>query len=583
MKSLLYLRRYLRHYWRSIALGAASILIANWFGLLIPRYVGKGVDYIKSASPTMRGLGIFAIIIIGLELVQATFTFLMRFFMYGAARNIEFDFRNDLFTKFQSLHSGYYDTQKVGDLMARSTNDVEAIRMLLGPGILFLVNTLFIFPLAFYQMLSINPPLTFYSIIPLIIMPFYVNAMGNRIHKRFRSVQDQFSVITAMVQENLAGIRVIKAFVREKAQGRQFKKLNTEFIRRNLSLARIRAGFFPGMRLLGGVGIMILLWMGGRRVIQGKVSLGDLTALIMIHMRLFWPMIAFGWIISLHQRGAASLSRILEIVNVAPDIADTKETDHSLKTLEGDIRFNGLCFQYPEEEASVLNDIDLHIPRGSTLGVVGPIGSGKTTLIRLLVRLYNPPQGAVFIDNRDVRAIPIKLLRRHIGYVFQVPFLFSVTIHNNITFGVGDVPREQVEEIAKKVQLHEEIMSLASGYETMLGERGINLSGGQKQRLALARALIKDPDILILDDTLSAVDTETEARILSMLKKEMKKRTAIVISHRISSVISADEIIFLEKGRIAEQGTHDQLIARGGHYAAIYEKQRLEQEIEKEE
>jgi len=583
MKSLLYLRRYLRHYWRSIALGAASILIANWFGLLIPRYVGKGVDYIKSASPTMRGLGIFAIIIIGLELVQATFTFLMRFFMYGAARNIEFDFRNDLFTKFQSLHSGYYDTQKVGDLMARSTNDVEAIRMLLGPGILFLVNTLFIFPLAFYQMLSINPPLTFYSIIPLIIMPFYVNAMGNRIHKRFRSVQDQFSVITAMVQENLAGIRVIKAFVREKAQGRQFKKLNTEFIRRNLSLARIRAGFFPGMRLLGGVGIMILLWMGGRRVIQGKVSLGDLTALIMIHMRLFWPMIAFGWIISLHQRGAASLSRILEIVNVAPDIADTKETDHSLKTLEGDIRFNGLCFQYPEEEASVLNDIDLHIPRGSTLGVVGPIGSGKTTLIRLLVRLYNPPQGAVFIDNRDVRAIPIKLLRRHIGYVFQVPFLFSDTIHNNITFGVGDVPREQVEEIAKKVQLHEEIMSLASGYETMLGERGINLSGGQKQRLALARALIKDPDILILDDTLSAVDTETEARILSMLKKEMKKRTAIVISHRISSVISADEIIFLEKGRIAEQGTHDQLIARGGHYAAIYEKQRLEQEIEKEE
>jgi ATP-binding cassette subfamily B multidrug efflux pump len=507
----------------------------------------------------------------------------MRYIMFGAARNIEYDFRNDLFLKLQTLHSGYFDKQKVGDIMARATNDMDSVRMLLGPGILFLINTIIIFPLALYQMLNVNISLTLYSIIPLLIIPPYVNIIGNQIHKKYNLVQDHFSTITAMVQENLAGIRVIKAFVQEKAQLREFEGLNREFIKRNLSLARIEGGFFPGMRLMGGVGILILLWIGGYRVINKQVSLGNLTTLIMIHMRLFWPMIAFGWIISLHQRGAASLKRIREIIEVVPEIRDTEETDHAITAIEGDIRIENLGFTYPGETNTVLANISLAIPRGKTLGIVGPIGSGKSTLIRLLVRLYNPPQGTVFIDGTDVLKIPLRVLRHHIGYVFQEPFLFSDTIENNIAFDVKTATREMVEETAQKVQFHEEILAFPKGYDTMLGERGINLSGGQKQRLALARALIKDPDILILDDTLSAVDTETEARILTILKKELKKRTSIVISHRLSSVKNADEIIFMDEGRIVERGTHEELLEQGGLYAAIFDKQRLEEEIDKEE
>jgi len=583
MKSLLYLQRYFRRYWYFFATGAVMVFGANWFSVLIPKYVGMAVDYVKETSPTMKGLVRFALILIGLSLIQAVFTFFMRFIMHRGARNIEFDFRNDMFLKFQSLHPGYYDRQKVGDLMARATNDMEEVRMMLGPGILFSLNTIFIFPLAFYQMFRINASMTMYSIIPLLIIPFYVNSVGNKIHKRFLSVQDQFSVITAMVQENLAGIRVVKAFVQEKAQLKLFGDLNREFIKRNLSLARISSGFFPGMRLLGGCGVLVLLWLGGHRVIQGTLSLGRLTALIMIHMRLFWPMIALGWIISLHQRGAVSMQRIMQIMDQTPDIRDTEETDHSIEKIHGEIRIENLTFRYSGDNGHVLQNVSVTIPYGKSLGILGPIGSGKSTLIRLLARLYNPPSNMVFIDNTDVLKIPLLVLRHHIGYVFQEPFLFSDTIHNNIAFGVEGISRDMVIETAKKVQLHSEIEILPKGYDTMLGERGINLSGGQKQRLALARALIKDPDILILDDTLSAVDTETEAAILSTLKKEIKERTSIVISHRISSVKNADEIIFLDKGQIVEQGTHEELLEKGGLYAAIYDKQRLEEEIDREE
>ncbi|MBN1903142.1 ABC transporter ATP-binding protein [Candidatus Sumerlaeota bacterium] len=583
MNSILYLKRYIKRYRFSFVIGAASVFIANWFGMLIPKYIGDAIDYVKSSGAAQKGLIRFAAIIVGFEVIQAVFTFFMRYIMFGAARNIEFDFRNDMFQKLQTLHSGYFDKQKVGDLMARATNDMDSVRMLLGPGILFMINTIFILPLALYQMLNVNISLTLYSIIPLIVIPPYVNIIGNQIHKKYDLVQDHFSTITAMVQENLAGIRVIKAFVQEKAQLKEFDGLNKEFVRRNLSLARLEGWFFPGMRLLGGFGILILIWLGGYRVIKGEVSLGSLAALIMIHIRLLWPMIAFGWIISLHQRGAASLKRIREVIEVIPEVRDDEEADHVIARIEGDIRIQNLEFTYPGETNRALKNISLEAPLGKTLGIVGPIGSGKSTLIRLLVRLYNPPPGTVFIDSHDILRIPLKILRRHIGYVFQEPFLFSDTIYNNIAFDVENPTREMVEEIASKVQFHEEILTFPKGYDTMLGERGINLSGGQKQRLALARALIKNPDILILDDTLSAVDTETEARILSVLKKELKKRTSIVISHRLSSVKNADEIIFLEQGRIVERGAHEELLKLGGLYAAIYDKQRLEEEIDKEQ
>jgi len=333
------------------------------------------------------------------------------------------------------------------------------------------------------------------------------------------------------------------------------------------------------MHLLAGMGILILLWLGGRLAIKGHLTLGELTTLTMLHMKLFWPMFTFGWLISLYQRGAASMKRIYDIIKVTPDVRDTDMTDFSITAIRGDIRINNLTFSYAGGEEPVLKDISVHVPAGATLGIVGPVGCGKSTLIRLLVRLYNPPQEMVLIDGLDVRRIPLQTLRKHIGFVFQEPFLFSDTIHNNIAFGVVSATREEVIEVAKKVRLHEEILSFPQGYETMLGERGVNLSGGQKQRVALARALVRNPHILILDDTLSAVDTETESAILSVLQKEMQVRTSLVISHRISSVMRADEIIFLENGRIVERGTHEGLVALGGHYASIYEKQRLEEEI----
>ena len=579
MNNLLYLRRYLvRHIWLILG-GTVAVIIGNWFSLLIPKYTGLAVDYIRSDSVTGHGILKFALQIIMFAFLQAFFIFFMRQLMQGAARRIEFEFRNDLFLKFQSLHSGYYDVQKVGDLMAHATNDVEAVRMFLGPGIMFSVFILFLFPMAFYRMFSVNFQLSCYSIIPLLIMPFYVNRVGNRIHKRFMAVQDQFSLITSIAQENLAGIRVVKAFVREDTQKNVFGQANLEYIRRNLSLARIAAGFFPGMHLLAGMGILILLWLGGRLAIKGHLTLGELTTLTMLHMKLFWPMFTFGWLISLYQRGAASMKRIYDIIKVTPDVRDTDMTDFSITAIRGDIRINNLTFSYAGGEEPVLKDISVHVPAGATLGIVGPVGCGKSTLIRLLVRLYNPPQEMVLIDGLDVRRIPLQTLRKHIGFVFQEPFLFSDTIHNNIAFGVVSATREEVIEVAKKVRLHEEILSFPQGYETMLGERGVNLSGGQKQRVALARALVRNPHILILDDTLSAVDTETESAILSVLQKEMQVRTSLVISHRISSVMRADEIIFLENGRIVERGTHEGLVALGGHYASIYEKQRLEEEI----
>jgi ATP-binding cassette subfamily B protein len=579
MNNLLCLRRYLVRHIRLILGGTVAIFIGNWFSLLIPKYTGLAVDYIRSDSVTGRGILKFALQIIMFAFLQAFFTFFMRQLMQGAARRIEFEFRNDLFLKFQSLHSGYYDVQKVGDLMAHATNDVEAVRMFLGPGIMFSVFILFLFPMAFYRMFSVNFQLSCYSIIPLLIMPFYVNRVGNRIHKRFMAVQDQFSLITSIAQENLAGIRVVKAFVREDTQKNVFGQANKEYIRRNLSLARIAAGFFPGMHLLAGMGILILLWLGGRLAIQGRLTLGELTTLTMLHMKLFWPMFTFGWLISLYQRGAASMKRIYDIIKVTPDVRDTDMTDFSISAIRGDIRINNLTFSYAGGEEPVLKDISVHVPAGGTLGIVGPVGCGKSTLIRLLVRLYNPPPEMVLIDGVDVRRIPLQTLRKHIGFVFQEPFLFSDTIHNNIAFSVVSATREEVIEVSKKVRLHEEILSFPQGYETMLGERGINLSGGQKQRLALARALVRNPHILILDDTLSAVDTETESAILSVLQREMQVRTSLVISHRISSVMRADEIIFLENGRIVERGTHEGLVALGGHYASIYEKQRLEEEI----
>jgi ATP-binding cassette, subfamily B, multidrug efflux pump len=369
--------------------------------------------------------------------------------------------------------------------------------------------------------------------------------------------------------------------VQEKAQLKQFSGINNDYINKNMSLAKIRAGFFPGMRLLGGFGILILIWTGGHRVIQGTLSIGDLAALTMLHFMLFWPMIVLGWIVSIHQRGAASMKRIMKIFDTDAHAGETCETDYSITSLEDNIKINNLCFKYRNAEEYALKDISVEIPSGKMLGVSGPIGSGKTTLIRLLVRLYESPPDSIFIDGKDIRSIPLDLLRSHIAYVFQVPFLFSDTIHNNIAISNSEATREDVIRAAKKVCLHEEIISFTDGYETMLGERGINLSGGQKQRLALARALVRNPKILILDDTLSSVDTETESNILNMLRLEMKCRTSIVISHRLSSVMKADEIIFIDKGSIVERGTHEELLMKNGLYASIYDKQRLEEEVGK--
>lgn len=562
--------------------GLVAVLISNYFQVIVAREVGRATDAMQAGQVARSDFGWYAGAIMLFTLVMGLFRFLMRYWIIGASRHIEFEFRNDFFAKLQSLTPSFYDRHRTGDLMARATNDFDAVRMVLGPAVLQMANSLAILLLALWRMWTIDARLMLATLVPVAAVPVLVNVLGNMIHSRFRRVQDHFSNITSMVQENLAGVRVVRAFVQEDAQQARFADLNREYIRLNLRLALTQSALFPALRLLLGVAVVVLLWQGSLEVVRQKITLGQLVEFSLIQLMIYWPLIALGWTVSLCQRGAASMERITEILDTVPEVLAEPATRATGRVTQGAIEIRNLSFRYAPGLPLALENITVTVPAGSSLGVVGPTGSGKSTLAMLLAHLYRVERGCIFIDGHDINDIPPGHLRECVSLVLQETFLFSDTIGRNIGFGAEAASEEDIREAAKRAHISAEIEALPSGYDTMLGERGINLSGGQKQRVAIARAIIRNPRILILDDALSAVDTETEAAIIDSLREVVVSRTAVVIAHRISAVMHCDQIIVIENGRITERGTHNDLLAAGGLYASLYEKQLLAEAVEAE-
>jgi len=502
----------------------------------------------------------------------------MRRTIIVASREIEYDLRNDLFWKLEQQPPAFYNRMPTGDIMSRTTNDINAVRSVLGPGIAYSINTIVAFLFVLPMMFIISSQLTFLALIPFPMMAILVNKFGKAINKRYEKIQAQLARISTFVQENLSGISVIKSFVREEDQKERFRELNQDYVKKNLSFARVYAAFHPSLMFIIGVATLLVLVGGGKLIIDNKISIGEFIAFMLYLGILIWPSIALGWVIGLYQQGAASMKRIRQILDADPDICSGPYILQP-ERVRGEIEFRNLSFGYDFNKI-VLKNINLHVSPHQTLGILGPTGSGKTTLVRLIPHLYQLDDGMLYIDGKDINEYDIKSLRQAIGFVAQDTFLFSDTIHNNITFGKHSATREEVIQAAKIASVHDEIMEFPEDYDSLLGERGINLSGGQKQRVSIARAILKNPKILILDDAFSALDTFTEENILNNLKKVFPDKTVILISHRISTLQNADKIAVMDDGEIIEYGTHQQLIAENGLYARIYEKQLLEEEIE---
>ena len=589
---------YLKRYRSGLFWGGLCVLFNNGIWVLFPQVLRRAINDLNTGL-TRHKLLTYALIIVGLALAKGLFQFLTRWVLIGISRDIEFDLRNDLFAHLERLSHSYYQRNRTGDIMARATNDLNAVRMLLGPAIMYSANTLVFTAGALGFMLEISPKLTIFAFLPLPIASIVIQYFGRRIHERFERIQAMFSDISARAQENFSGARVIRAYVQEQAEIAAFENANQEYIRRSLGLVRLMGMLWPTLELMLGAAVVIVLWIGGRQVLLGKMNMGAFVAFNTYMVQLTWPVIALGWVINIFQRGTASLVRIQEILTQQPEIADeatlaldggatrvspvhqVANADDSSIDIHGEIEFRNLNFAYNGVE--VLRDINLRIPAGSSLAIVGPTGSGKTTLVNLIPRIYDAAPGTVLIDGRPIRQFPLDPLRRHIGFVPQETFLFSDTIRENIAYGIaqenGEAQFDDIKAAAEAANIAQDIESFPEGYNTTVGERGITLSGGQKQRTAIARALLRGPRILILDDALSSVDTNTEDKILNHLREIMRGRTTIFISHRVSTVRNADAIAVLHQGRIVELGTHDQLITRNGYYTDLYNKQLLEEEL----
>ena len=596
-KNLRPLVPYLKRYRSSLVWGGLCVLFNNGIWIFFPQVLRRAVNDLHSGV-TRQKLLTYSLLIIAIALIKGIFQFLTRWVVIGISRDIEFDLRNDLFAHLERLSHSYYQRNRTGDIMARATNDLNAVRMLLGPAIMYSANTIVFTAGALGFMLAISPKLTVFAFLPLPIASIVIQYFGRRIHERFERIQAMFSDISARAQENFSGARVIRAYVQEQAEIAAFEGANQEYIRRSLGLVRLMGMLWPTLELMLGAAVVIVLWLGGRQVLTGKMNVGDFVAFNTYMMQLTWPIIALGWVINIFQRGTASMVRIQEILAQQPEIADEEQaSSHEPRAtseqvarssqleahdLLGEIEFRNLNFAY--NGTAVLNDINLRIPAGSSLAIVGPTGSGKTTLVNLIPRIYDAAPGAVVIDGRPIREFPLDFLRRQIGFVPQETFLFSDTIRENIAYGVskedGEATLEEIQAAAEAANIAHDIESFPEGYNTTVGERGITLSGGQKQRTAIARALLRSPRILILDDALSSVDTHTEDKILNHLREIMRGRTTIFISHRVSTVRNADAIAVLHEGRIVELGSHDELIARNGYYTELYNKQLLEEELE---
>jgi len=568
---------YLKKYRWGLFWGALTVLLNNGIWILFPKVIQRAIDALNTGV-THQKLATYAGLLMAVVAAKGVFQFLTRWVVIGISRDIEFDLRNDLFTHLESLSYSYYQKTRTGDVMARATNDLNAVRMLLGPGIMYTANTIVYTIGALIFMMRMSPQLTLYAFLPLPIVSIVVQYFGRRIHERFERIQAMFSDISARAQENFSGARVIRAYVQEEAEIESFERANKEYIGRSLKLVRLMGMLWPTLETLLGFAIVIVLWLGGREVINGRMTVGNFVAFNTYMVTLTWPVIALGWVINIFQRGTASMVRINEILVEKPEIADpVPPPAMPADRLQGEIEFRNLSFAY--NGIPVLHDINLHVPAGSSLAIVGPTGSGKSTLVNLIPRLYDAAPGSVLVDGQPIREFPLHYLRRNIGFVPQETFLFSDTIRENIALGAENVSDADIHLAAAAASIASDIESFPEQYATMVGERGITLSGGQKQRTAIARAIIRDPRVLILDDALSSVDTYTEEKILNHLREMMQGRTTIFISHRVSTVRNADRIAVLHGGRIVELGTHEELIARNGYYTDLYNKQLLEEEL----
>jgi ATP-binding cassette, subfamily B, multidrug efflux pump len=594
-KNLRPLFPYLRKYHVTFWIGALCVLCNNGIWILFPLVIRRAIDDLN-IGVTRHKLLTYSALLLAVAATKAIFQFLTRWILIGVSREIEFDLRNDLFTHLERLSYSFYQRTRTGDIMARATNDLNAVRMLAGPGIMYSANTVVFTAGALLFMLSISPRLTLFAFLPLPVVSIVVQYFGRKIHERFERIQAMFSDISAKAQENFSGARLIRAYVQEQAEIESFERENIEYIARSLKLVRLMGMLWPTLETLLGVAIVIVLWIGGREVLLHRISVGSFVAFNTYMVQLTWPIISLGWVINIFQRGTASMGRIQNLLAEQLEVTDAAVPTTGAPTeVGGEIEFRNLSFHYGHTliaaergmghvhgDEAVLKNINLRVPEGTSLAIVGPTGSGKSTLVSLIPRIYDAAEGSVLIDGRPIREFPLAVLRNNIGFVPQETFLFSDTIRENIAFGAEHATDDEIRRAAEAANIADEIEGFPDGYNTLVGERGLTLSGGQKQRTAIARALIRGPRILVLDDALASVDTQTEDRILNHLREIMQGRTTIFISHRVSTVRNADRIAVLHQGQIVEYGTHEELIERNGYYTELYNKQLLEEELETE-
>ncbi|MFZ5353108.1 MAG: ABC transporter ATP-binding protein [Bacillota bacterium] len=585
MRTYIHLKEFLlRHKWKYIW-GVIVLIAVDVLQLITPRLLGQITDMLGDSSLSMKDIYKYIIYILLIASGVAILRYTWRMLVMGTSREIEYWLRSKFFAHLELLSPSFFNNRKTGDLMAHATNDINAVRMAFGPGVVMITDSIFLTASVITILfVTIDIRLTLIALLPLPVIAAMMIIFSKKVMEKNKEIQEAFSHLTDKVQESISGIRVVKSFVQEKKEILKFAEANKENVDKNMSFIKMWGAMFPMVTFISLLSFLITLGVGGGMVIDNRISLGQFVSFIAYLGLLTWPMMAVGWVVNILQRGAASMVRINEILETEPDICDDENTDNTitLDSIEACVEFKGLTFTYPNSKIPALKDINIKLEKGKTLAVVGKTGSGKTTLVNLLLRLYNAPKGELTIGNKSIDIIPLKVLRDCIGYVPQDNYLFSTSIKDNIAFSNPSLSMEKIEEAAKIAQVYDNIIEFPDKFDTILGERGVTLSGGQKQRVSIARAIAKDPKILILDDSLSAVDTKTEEKILEDLKKVMNNRTSIIIAHRISTIKDADEIVVLDEGRIIERGTHEELVAINGLYNSIYQKQLLEEKIENE-